>query len=123
MFKVSFLKAGCTQYLCFFPPPSSPGHFSGLPECQFPIVFQVWPGGSRASERAEAIMGGPLQSLRWLVEFLTARGEVLPSGALVIPGSPTELIPLDEDARVEAEITGVGRVVTAFRKAGLHPEG
>lgn len=80
-------------------------------------------GSLRASERAEAIMGGPLQSLRWLVEFLTARGEVLPRGALVIPGSPTELIPLDEDARVEAEITGVGRVVTAFRKGGLHPEG
>ncbi len=78
-------------------------------------------GCLRASERAEAIMGGPLQSLRWLVGFLTARGEVLPRGALVIPGSPTELIPLDEDAEVEVEIAGVGKVATVFRQGGSLP--
>ena len=78
-------------------------------------------GCLRASERAEAIMGGPLQSLRWLVGFLTARGEVLPRGALVIPGSPTELIPLDEDAEVEVEIAGVGKVATVFRRGGSLP--
>ena len=78
-------------------------------------------GCLRASERAEAIMGGPLQSLRWLVGFLTARGEVLPRGALVIPGSPTELIPLGEDAEVEVEIAGVGKVATVFRRGGSLP--
>ena len=78
-------------------------------------------GGLRASERAEAIMGGPLHSLRWLVEWLTTRGEVLPRGALVIPGSPTELISLTEDAEVEVEIAGVGKVASAFREGGSAP--
>jgi 2-keto-4-pentenoate hydratase len=69
----------------------------------------------RTSSRAEEIMGGPLESLRWLVNFLTSTGEVLKKGALVIPGSPTELISITRDSRVRVEIDNLGRVESTFR--------
>ena len=37
------------------------------------------------------VMGGPLVSLRWLVNHLVRRGEVLRAGQLVIPGSAVGL--------------------------------
>lgn len=73
-------------------------------------------GETVAAERARAIMGGPLHSLRWLVGFLTRRGENLRQGSMVIPGSPTPLIPLEiPEADVTVEVVGVGKVATRFR--------
>lgn len=74
-----------------------------------------------ASSRADEIMGGPLESLRWLVNFLSSNDEVLKKGMLVIPGSPTELISITCDSLVRIEIDNLGQVETAFRSQSLSP--
>jgi 2-keto-4-pentenoate hydratase len=61
------------------------------------------------------IMGGPLDSLRWLVNHLVRRGETLRAGQLVIPGSPVGLIPVRLGDRVSARFTHLGRVEAVFR--------
>lgn len=78
-------------------------------------MFSVYKDNIRVtSEPATKIMEGPLHSLRWLVNFLTARGDYLKKGSLVIPGSPTELVTIDQDTEVKIEIEKVGKVVAAF---------
>ena len=67
-----------------------------------------------ASAPALEIMGGPLNSLRWLVNSLSSLGETLKEGSLVIPGSPTELISVPYDCDVEVVIQNVGRVSVTF---------
>jgi 2-keto-4-pentenoate hydratase len=61
------------------------------------------------------VMGGPLTSLRWLVNHLVRRGEVLRAGQLVIPGSPVGLIPIRPGDRVAARFTHLGGVEAVFR--------
>ena len=61
------------------------------------------------------VMGGPLDSLRWLVNHLVRRGEVLMAGQLVIPGSPVGLIPVGPGDRVSARFTHLGGVEAVFR--------
>jgi len=68
-----------------------------------------------ASSPASEIMGGPLLSLRWLVNFLASRGDCLKKGSWVIPGSPTELIGINQDTELKVAIEGVGEVVTLFQ--------
>jgi 2-keto-4-pentenoate hydratase len=70
------------------------------------------------------VMGGPLTSLRWLVNHLVRRDEVLRAGQLVIPGSPVGLIPVGPGDRVSARFTHLGGVEAVFRghDAGGHPE-
>ena len=52
-------------------------------------VFHVYKDDKRVTlAPASEIMGGPLNSLRWLVENLTIQGKSLKSGSLMIPGSP-----------------------------------
>ena len=63
---------------------------------------------------ADQIMGGPLHALRWLVRFLSQKGEILKSGSWVIPGSPVELVPIKMDTLLRIEIDGVGSCVTQF---------
>jgi len=60
------------------------------------------------------ILGGPLRSLRWLVQHLTARGQVLPAGTFVIPGSATSLIPVRAGQRVESRFTRIGTCRATF---------
>jgi 2-keto-4-pentenoate hydratase len=60
------------------------------------------------------IMGGPLTSLRWLVNHLVRRGEVLRAGQLVIPGSPVGLISVGTGDRVAARFTHLGGVEAVF---------
>jgi 2-keto-4-pentenoate hydratase len=67
-----------------------------------------------ASAPALEIMGGPLNSLRWLVNSLSSLGEILKEGSLVIPGSPTELMSVTHDCDVEVVIQNVGRVSATF---------
>jgi 2-keto-4-pentenoate hydratase len=67
-----------------------------------------------ASAPALEIMGGPLNSLRWLVNSLSSLGEIFKEGSLVIPGSPTELISVTHDCDVEVVIQNVGRVSATF---------
>ena len=67
------------------------------------------------SAPATEIMGGPLLSLRWLVNFLTAKGRSLEKDSLVIPGSPVELVEIDQDTNLRIEIERVGGVTAAFK--------
>lgn len=81
-------------------------------------VFRVYKGASLTAEAsAHEIMGGPLLSLRWLVGFLSKRGRALERGSLVIPGSPTELVVINEDTELSVEIERMGKVSVSFRRA------
>ena len=66
-------------------------------------------------------MGGPLESLRWLVNFMSSNDEVLKKGMLVIPGSPTELISITGDSLVRVEIDNLGQVEATFRSQSPSP--
>ena len=63
---------------------------------------------------ATEIMGGPLHSLRWLVDSLTRRGQYLAAGSLVIPGSPVELVSINRDCEIRVVIEGVGELLARF---------
>jgi 2-keto-4-pentenoate hydratase len=76
----------------------------------------VWRNGELVTSGIGAeIMGGPLVSLRWLVNHLVRRGEALWAGQLVIPGSPVGLVSVGPGDRVTAGFTHVGRVEAEFR--------
>ena len=78
-------------------------------------LFSVHRDGRLVTQgRATEIMGGPLQSLRWLVDALSCREQCLPANSLVIPGSPVELVPIDHDCEIGVTIEGVGEVKAAF---------
>ena len=80
-------------------------------------LFEVHKNGQFiAAAPASAIMGGPLHSLRWLTGFLTQTGQSLPSNTFVIPGSPVELIHIDEDTQLTVNISKIGSTVMKFRK-------
>ncbi len=65
--------------------------------------------------KASKIMGGPLHSLRWLTGKLTKRNEILRAGSFVIPGSPVELINIQEDTKLTIFIEKVGKIVAYFK--------
>ncbi len=89
----------------------SPRHLSFKDE-----VFSVYMDGELVTEApASEIMGGPIRSLRWLLDSLHERGWYLKKGSLVIPGSPVELVCIDRDTELRVEIEGVGSVRTEFR--------
>lgn len=67
-----------------------------------------------ASGIGAEIMGGPMKSLRWLVNHLVRRGDMLKAGELVIPGSPVELVSVKRGDRVTARFTHVGSVEGTF---------
>jgi len=72
-------------------------------------------GDERAASGLDIeIMGGPMKSLRWLVNHLVRRGESLRAGQLVIPGSPVRLVPVEPDDLVSARFTHLGRVDAQF---------
>jgi 2-keto-4-pentenoate hydratase len=56
------------------------------------------------------IMGSPMASLRWLVNHLVRRGHALRAGQWVIPGSPVELVSVEQGDRVTARFTHLGGV-------------
>jgi 2-keto-4-pentenoate hydratase len=66
------------------------------------------------SGNSSEIMGDPIQSLRWLVSHLAERGEQLRAGDWVIPGSPVELVKINQDTHLCIEIDGVGSVNVRF---------
>lgn len=71
-------------------------------------------GELAASGVGAEIMGGPMTSLRWLINHLVRRGESLRSGQCVIPGSAVRLISVDPGDRVESRFTHFGSVVAEF---------
>jgi 2-keto-4-pentenoate hydratase len=80
-------------------------------------LFRVFQDGQEiASAPASEIMGGPLNSLRWLVGSLSEQGIVLKKDSFVIPGSPVELIAVDADTEIRIQIEGVGDLAVHFRQ-------
>lgn len=67
-----------------------------------------------ASGIGAEIMGGPLESLRWLVQNLAARGDLVRAGEMVIPGSAVRLVPVKASDLVEAQFTHFGRCRVHF---------
>ncbi len=67
-----------------------------------------------ASGIGAEIMGGPLKSLRWLVNHLVRRGSMLKAGEVVIPGSPVQLVPVDRGDRMTARFTHAGKADAIF---------
>ncbi len=79
-------------------------------------LFSVRKNGELITQApASQIMGGPIDSLRWLVDSLTSRGSRLKKGYLVIPGSPVELTCIDQGTELSVEIEGVGVVISHFK--------
>ena len=77
--------------------------------------FFVYKNGTLiASSSAGEIMGGPLNSLRWLVGNLAKRGESLKRGSIVIPGSPMPLIEINHNTDLRLVIDEIGSLVTKF---------
>ena len=80
-------------------------------------MFNVYRDGILVtSAPASEIMGGPLHSLRWLVNSLTEKESFLKKGSLVIPGSPVELVPIDQDTELKVVIENVGSVIAFFER-------
>jgi 2-keto-4-pentenoate hydratase len=80
-------------------------------------IFEVLEKGRLiATAPASEIMGGPLNSLRWLVGFLTKKGRSLEPDSFVIPGSPVELITISEDTELTIRIGEVGSITKNFTK-------
>jgi 2-keto-4-pentenoate hydratase len=78
-------------------------------------VVGIFLGGEQAaSGLGVEIMGGPMKSLCWLVNHLVRRGESLKAGQLVIPGSPTRLVPVEPGDLVSARFANLGQVDTRF---------
>ena len=80
-------------------------------------IFYVYKNGDLiTSAPCSEIMGGPIHSLRWLVNFLTKKRLSLKQGSLVIPGSPVELVPIDRDTELKVVIDNVGSLTSSFKK-------
>lgn len=79
-------------------------------------VFRVYKDGVLETKAlASEIMGGPLNSLRWLTKFLTQRGMYLKKDSFVIPGSPVELVTISTNTDLEIEIDLLGNLVAKFK--------
>jgi 2-keto-4-pentenoate hydratase len=78
-------------------------------------IFKVFKNKSLITYApASEIMGGPLHSLRWLVNLLTDKGLQLEKGSLVIPGSPVELVKINQDTELEVVIDSLGSLRVNF---------
>ncbi len=78
-------------------------------------IFSVYKNGDLVtSSPASEIMGSPIHSLRWLVNTLTDKNLELKKGSLVIPGSPVELITINENIEVRISIEGIGSLSVNF---------
>lgn len=81
-------------------------------------IFRVYKNGDHITQGpASEIMGGPLKSLRWLVNALVRQGKILEKGSLVIPGSPVELVNINQDTSLKIEIDQIGCVGAEFRES------
>jgi len=58
--------------------------------------------------------GGPIESLRWLINHLKGRNHVLRAGDIVIPGAATQLIPVKAGDVAEARFTRFGSCRASF---------
>jgi 2-keto-4-pentenoate hydratase len=83
-------------------------------------LFSVYKDGNLITAAPSSeIMGGPIHSLRWLVNFLTKKGKVLKKDSLVIPGSPVELVNIENDTELKIVIDQVGSLTTRMEKQAI----
>lgn len=67
-----------------------------------------------ASGVAADVMGGPLESVRFLIKHLKQHDQGLKAGEHIIPGSATSLIPVKRGDEVTCSFTHAGSVSTAI---------
>lgn len=78
-------------------------------------VFRVYANDQlELYAQASEIMGGALISLKWLIEKLTQQKHTLKKGAIVIPGSPTRLYPVNRETKIRVGIDNIGELEAAF---------
>jgi 2-keto-4-pentenoate hydratase len=71
-------------------------------------------GEEKATGIGREIMGGPFESLRWLLTHLRRRNQALGAGDLVIPGSAAKLVNVSKGDAVEARFTDFGSCRASF---------
>jgi len=71
-------------------------------------------GVEQATGVGAEIMGGPLESLRWLLTHLRHRNRRLHRGELVIPGSAAKLVNVSKGDLAEARFTHFGGCTASF---------
>jgi len=71
-------------------------------------------GTATATGIGSEIMGGPIESLRWLVTHLQRRNQTIRAGDLVIPGSAAKLVHVKGGDSAEARFTHFGSCRVSF---------
>jgi len=71
-------------------------------------------GVEQATGVGAEIMGGPLESLRWLLAHLRRRNRTLHRGEIVIPGSAAKLVNVSKGDLAEARFTHFGSCTASF---------
>jgi 2-keto-4-pentenoate hydratase len=71
-------------------------------------------GEEKATGIGREIMGGPFESLRWLLIHLRRRNQSLSAGDLVIPGSAAKLVNVSKGDAAEARFTSFGSCRATF---------
>jgi 2-keto-4-pentenoate hydratase len=71
-------------------------------------------GEEKATGIGKEIMGGPFESLRWLLTHLRRCNQSLGAGDLVIPGSAAKLVNVSKGDAAEARFTNFGSCRASF---------
>ena len=73
-------------------------------------------GGLAATGAGGAVLGSPLNALVWLANTVGPLGIDLEPGHVVLPGSMTRAIPLNQGDTVVSTVAGLGSVTAVFGK-------